>query len=104
VSAFFGSNIVIDMLAGHPPALKEAAMHGEAAISRITWMEVLVGAPDTVTQASWESFLTQFEIVELDEDVPGGYPTSAKAPHQAAGCSDLGLCPRLWNRTRDAQH
>ncbi len=69
VSAFFDSNIVIDMLAGHPPALAEAAMHGEAAISRITWMEVLVGAPDTATQAVWESFLMQFEIVELDEDV-----------------------------------
>ena len=69
MSAFFDSNIVIDLLAGHPPALAEAALHAEVAISRITWMEVLIGAPDDTTQASWESFLTQFEIVELDEEV-----------------------------------
>jgi predicted nucleic acid-binding protein len=69
MSAFFDSNIVIDMLAGHPLALAEAALHAEVAISRITWMEVLVGAPDTATQASWESFLAQFELIELTEDV-----------------------------------
>lgn len=69
MSAFFDSNIVIDMLAGQPPALAEAALHAEVAISRITWMEVLVGAPDAATQAVWESFLSQFELVELDEDV-----------------------------------
>lgn len=69
MSAFFDSSIVIDMLAGHPPALAEAALHTEVAISRITWMEVLIGAPDAETQASWESFLSQFELVELDEAV-----------------------------------
>lgn len=57
------------MLAGHPPALAEAARHSEIGISRITWMEVLIGAPDVATQANWESFLDQFELVELDEDV-----------------------------------
>lgn len=67
--AFFDSDIVIDMLAGHPPALAEAALYAEVAISRITWMEVLIGAPDTATQANWESFLAQFEMVELDENV-----------------------------------
>ena len=65
MSAFFDSNIVIDMLAGYPPALAEAATHAEVAISRITWVEVLIGARDSATQASWESFLAQFELVEL---------------------------------------
>jgi predicted nucleic acid-binding protein len=69
MSAFFDTNIVIDLLAGHSPALAEAALHREVAISRITWMEVLIGAPDTATQSTWESFLTQFELVEMDEDV-----------------------------------
>jgi predicted nucleic acid-binding protein len=69
VSAFFDTNIVIDLLAGHPPALAEAALHPEVAISRVTWMEVLIGAPDPQTQAQWESFLDQFELVELDADV-----------------------------------
>ncbi|MCB1235059.1 MAG: type II toxin-antitoxin system VapC family toxin [Verrucomicrobiae bacterium] len=69
MSAFFDSNIVIDLLAGHPNALAEAAGHTEVGISRITWMEVLIGAPDPTTQARWETFLDQFEMVELDEDV-----------------------------------
>lgn len=69
MSAFFDSNIVIDMLAGHTQALVEAGRYDEVAISRITWMEVLIGAPDAVIQASWESFLSQFEVVELDEEV-----------------------------------
>ena len=69
MSALFDSNIVIDLLAGHPPALTEAASHAEVTISRITWMEVLIGEPDAVTQANWESFLQQFETVEMDETV-----------------------------------
>ncbi len=32
-------------------------------------MEVLIGAPNATMQASWESFLRQFELVELDEAV-----------------------------------
>jgi hypothetical protein len=31
MSAFFDTNIVIDLLAGHPPALNEAASHAEVA-------------------------------------------------------------------------
>jgi len=69
MSAFFDTNIVIDLLAGHPPALNEAALHAEVAISRMTWMEVLIGAPDTATKTKWESFLSQFEMIEMDEDV-----------------------------------
>ena len=69
MSAFFDTNIVIDMLAGFPPALSEAALHAEVGISRITWMEVLIGAPDAATQANWESFLRQFEMVEIGEVV-----------------------------------
>jgi predicted nucleic acid-binding protein len=69
MKALFDSNIVIDLLAGHPPALVEAAAHNTVAISRITWMEVLIGAPDAVIQANWESFLQQFETVEIDESV-----------------------------------
>ena len=69
MSAFFDSNIVIDLLAGHPEALLEAAQHHEVAISRITWMEVLIGAPDAAAQANWESFLEQFEVIEMDEEI-----------------------------------
>jgi len=57
MSAFFDTNIVIDLLAGYSPALAESARHSEVGISRITWMQVLIGAPDAATQANWESFL-----------------------------------------------
>jgi predicted nucleic acid-binding protein len=67
--ALFDTNVVIDLLAGYPPALTEAALYQDVAISRITWMEVLVGAPDAPTQTIWESFLSQFEMVELDESI-----------------------------------
>ena len=69
MSAFFDTNIVIDMLAGYPPALVEAASHAEVGISRITWIEVLVGAPDAATQQQWESFMAQFEVIEIDEAI-----------------------------------
>lgn len=67
MSAFFDTNIVIDLLAGHPPALTEAAAHQNVGISRITWIEELIGAPDSATQSTWEAFLSQFDLVELDE-------------------------------------
>ena len=69
MSAFFDTNILIDMLAGYAPALAEAGQHSEIGISRVTWIEVLIGAPDSAVQQSWESFMDQFEIVEIDEDV-----------------------------------
>ncbi|HEY1052594.1 MAG TPA: type II toxin-antitoxin system VapC family toxin [Prosthecobacter sp.] len=69
MSALFDTNIVIDLLAGYPPALAEASSHANAAISRITWMEVLIGAPDATVQSQWESFLGQFDMVEMDEAV-----------------------------------
>ena len=69
MSAFFDTNIVIDLLAGYPPALSEAALHREVGISRITWMEVLIGSPDLPVRRQWESFLVQFELVEMDEEV-----------------------------------
>ena len=65
----FDTNIVIDLLSGYPPALAEARNYTEGAISRITWVEVLVGAPDAATQQQWESFLAQFRLVEMDDAV-----------------------------------
>jgi len=51
MNALFDTNIVIDLLAGHPEALAEASLYSEVAISRITWMEVLVGTSDSETQS-----------------------------------------------------
>jgi predicted nucleic acid-binding protein len=69
MNALFDTNIVIDLLAGHPEALSEASRYSEVAISRITWMEVLVGTSDSETQSQWESFLSQFVTIEMDEDI-----------------------------------
>jgi predicted nucleic acid-binding protein len=69
MNALFDTNIVIDLLAGHPEALAEASLYSEVAISRITWMEVLVGTSDSETQSQWESFLSQFVTIEMDEDI-----------------------------------
>lgn len=65
----FDTNIVIDLLSAFPPALAEARNYTEVVISRITWVEVLVGAPDAPTQQRWESFLARFRLVEMDEAV-----------------------------------
>lgn len=69
MKALLDTNIVIDILAAYPPALQEIALYSEAAISRITWMEVLIGAPDPNCQALWEAFLDQFEIIEINQRI-----------------------------------
>jgi predicted nucleic acid-binding protein len=60
----FDTNILIDYLNGHAPAATEISKHNDKIISRVTWMEVLVGVkpheePDVRT------FLSSFTIAEL---------------------------------------
>src|SRR5436189_4952545 len=63
--AVFDTNIVIDALNGLPEADAEYARYERVLISRITWMEVLVGAQGDDTQL--RDFLnTHFEIIPLD--------------------------------------
>jgi predicted nucleic acid-binding protein len=65
VNAVFDTNIVIDALNGVSDADTEYSRYARVLISRVTWMEVLVGAPDDDTQT--RDFLqTRFEIVPLD--------------------------------------
>ena len=65
VNAVFDTNIVIDALNGVSDADEEYRRYARVLISRITWMEVLVGAPDDDTQT--RDFLqTRFEIIPLD--------------------------------------
>ncbi len=64
--AVFDTNIVIDALNGIAQADHEYSQYERVLISRITWMEVLVGAADNADPV--RDFLeTRFEIVELDE-------------------------------------
>lgn len=65
VNAVFDTNIVIDALNGVPEADAEYGRYERVFISRVTWMEVLVGAQDD--DAQLRDFMeTHFEIVALD--------------------------------------
>ena len=51
MTAVFDTNIVIDLLNGHAEAAEEYDRYGTAIISRVTWIESLVGADDSETRA-----------------------------------------------------
>jgi hypothetical protein len=65
VNAVFDTNIVIDALNGVPEADAEFGRYKHIYISRVTWMEVLVGPQDDDTQLR-DFMETHFEIVGLD--------------------------------------
>jgi hypothetical protein len=63
--AVFDTNIVIDALNGVEAADTEYSRYERVLISRITWMEVLIGA--TGDEAELRDFLAaQFEVIPLD--------------------------------------
>ena len=65
VIAVFDTNIVIDALTGIAEADTEYNRYERVLVSRITWMEVLVGAEGD--DADLRDFMeTHFEIVSLD--------------------------------------
>lgn len=66
VSVVFDTNVVIDLLNGLPEAAEEYDRHERVVISRITWMEVLVGGDDSETRA----FLRRrFQVAPLSPEV-----------------------------------
>ena len=63
--AVFDTNIVIDALNGVTKADTEYGRYESVLISRVTWMEVLIGAEDDDSEL--RDFLeTHFEIISLD--------------------------------------
>lgn len=68
VAALFDTNILIDYLNGALRARDELGLYEERAISIVTWMEVMVGAPASLAEAT-RSFLSGFEVIQLDEAV-----------------------------------
>jgi len=68
VIAVFDTNIIIDALNGLSEADAEYALYERVLISRITWMEVLVGAQEDDTQLR-DFIETHFEIIPLDLEV-----------------------------------
>lgn len=65
MKAVFDTNIIIDALNGVAQADDEYSRYERVFISRVTWMEVLIGAKGD--EAQLRDFLeTQFEIIPLD--------------------------------------
>jgi predicted nucleic acid-binding protein len=66
VKALCDTNIVIDLLSGSEKAIRELSLYDELWLSRISWMEILIGAGDQDTETLWEELLSNFSIVDLD--------------------------------------
>jgi predicted nucleic acid-binding protein len=69
VKALFDSNILIDFIQGREEAEAELDRYEEVAISRITWMEILIGARNEAEVRLRQMFLDEFRLVELDVHV-----------------------------------
>ena len=69
MKALFDTNIIIDFLANRSEAFLEADRYSVHAISRVTWIEVLVGADGLATALGFKDFMRRFEIIELDPAV-----------------------------------
>lgn len=68
IEAAFDTNILIDALKGVQMAQAELQRVGRRWISRITWIEVMVGArPEEAKNI--EDFLDFFSIIELNEEI-----------------------------------
>jgi predicted nucleic acid-binding protein len=68
VKALLDTNILIDFLRGVAAARDELNRYEDKAISVVTWMEVMAGAP-TAAQLGTRAFLDGFALVALDEKV-----------------------------------
>jgi predicted nucleic acid-binding protein len=68
VKALFDTNILIDFLRGLPAARDELNRHQDKAISVVTWMEIMVGAPMLAERGTRE-FLDGFALVGVNETV-----------------------------------
>jgi predicted nucleic acid-binding protein len=69
MTGFFDTNILIDFLNGVPEAQVATSPYGRRCISRITWMEVLAGVKDTPGEDIARTFLAQFDVIEITEEV-----------------------------------
>ena len=69
MKALFDTNILIDQLRGIEAASKELDRYDEVAVSRIVWIEFLVGAktPDLETQI--RRLLNRFDLLEIDAKI-----------------------------------
>lgn len=69
MKACIDSDVLIDYFDGIPKAAEELGRYDLVMISRISWMEVLIGVDDAESRTIRETFLRHFTMVELDEVV-----------------------------------
>ncbi len=67
--ACIDSDILIDYFDGIPASAEEMGRYDHLLVSRISWMEVLVGARTPELRKLRENFLRHFRIIELDAAV-----------------------------------
>ena len=65
VRALLDTNILIDYLNGVSEARAELERHERPAISIVTWMEVLIGAPPESEEAT-RAFVDGFDCIQID--------------------------------------
>lgn len=67
--ACIDSDVLIDYFDGIEASAEELARYDALLISRISWMEILVGARTPELREMRESFLRHFQLIELDAAV-----------------------------------
>ena len=65
----FDTNIIVDFLAGESRAATALNGYTDKIVSRITWMEVLVGAKDAADEAQIRALLSRFRVAEVSAAV-----------------------------------
>jgi predicted nucleic acid-binding protein len=69
VRPVFDTNILIDYLNGYPQATQELARYTAAAISPITWIEVMAGAVGDGDETRLRAFLGRFAQIPINRQV-----------------------------------
>ena len=70
-TVLFDTNILIDHLNGVKRATQEIGRSPGAAISIITWIEVMAGAADAEDEAQLRVFLARFQTLPVTDAVAG---------------------------------
>ena len=67
--ALFDTNILVDLLYGVESATDELGRYEQVAVSRIVWIEFLVGAKSVDWENRRRTLLSDFQLLEIDEAV-----------------------------------
>jgi predicted nucleic acid-binding protein len=68
MKALFDTNIIIDALNGHGPARQEIKAYPDAAISVVSYVEVMAGT-FARNEADARALLLHFKVVDVDLDI-----------------------------------